>query len=143
MAEVTSDSGAEISRKSRLAAALLAWFLGELGVHRFYLRDYLWGAVMLVLSVAGLLLSVIATANSSGSWIVWPVSSSLLSPFISWASTPLNYFATAFDDFGDFKVQASVGAGLLAAVSLWKIVDFVRIAAGLAGDESGRPLRKW
>ena len=41
-------SGRPASPKSRLAAALLAWFLGFLGVHRFYVGKVGTGILMLV-----------------------------------------------------------------------------------------------
>lgn len=34
--------------KSRIAAALLAFFLGGIGVHKFYLGQTLWGFVYLI-----------------------------------------------------------------------------------------------
>ncbi|MDW8113420.1 MAG: TM2 domain-containing protein [candidate division WOR-3 bacterium] len=44
---------AEISDKSRLATALLAWFLGYLGIHRFYIGKTGTAVVMLILGVLG------------------------------------------------------------------------------------------
>ena len=38
----------EISAKSRLATTLLAWFLGGLGIHRFYLGKIGTGILMLI-----------------------------------------------------------------------------------------------
>jgi TM2 domain-containing membrane protein YozV len=43
----------EISPKSRIAAALLAWFLGTLGIHRFYIGKVGTGIAILVLSIVG------------------------------------------------------------------------------------------
>ena len=43
----------EISPKSRLATTLLAFFLGELGVHRFYLGKIGTAIVMLILGLVG------------------------------------------------------------------------------------------
>lgn len=40
--------GNPVSVKSRLAAALLAWFLGVFGVHRFYVGKIGTGLLMLV-----------------------------------------------------------------------------------------------
>jgi TM2 domain-containing membrane protein YozV len=40
--------GRPASPKSRLAAALLCWFLGVLGVHRFYVGKIGTGVLMLV-----------------------------------------------------------------------------------------------
>jgi TM2 domain-containing membrane protein YozV len=41
-------AGNPVSDKSRLAAALLCWFLGVLGVHRFYVGKIGTGILMLV-----------------------------------------------------------------------------------------------
>jgi len=43
----------EVSEKSRLAATLLAFFLGQLGIHRFYLGKTGTAVVMLILGVLG------------------------------------------------------------------------------------------
>ena len=43
----------EVSTKSRLATSLFAFFLGEFGAHRFYLRK--WGtAIAMLLTCGGL-----------------------------------------------------------------------------------------
>ena len=44
---------AEVSPKSRLAAALLAWFLGTLGLHRFYIGKVGTGLLILILGILG------------------------------------------------------------------------------------------
>ena len=43
----------EVSQKSRLVAALLCWFLGALGIHRFYVGKIGTGILWLV--TAGIL----------------------------------------------------------------------------------------
>ena len=45
--------GNEISPKSRLAAALLAWFLGVIGIHRFYVGKVATG-ILTILTLGGL-----------------------------------------------------------------------------------------
>ena len=45
--------GRPASPKSRLAAALLAWFLGVLGVHRFYVGKVGTG-ILMILTLGGL-----------------------------------------------------------------------------------------
>lgn len=49
--EVVTQS--TLSDKSKVAAALLSFFLGMLGIHRFYLGRVASGAIMLVLTVLG------------------------------------------------------------------------------------------
>ncbi|MEO0089363.1 MAG: TM2 domain-containing protein [candidate division WOR-3 bacterium] len=45
--------GEEVSDKSRLAASLFAFFLGHLGIHRFYIGKIGTGLVMLILGIIG------------------------------------------------------------------------------------------
>jgi TM2 domain-containing membrane protein YozV len=45
--------GGEVSPKSRLMTALLAFFVGEFGLHRLYLGKYGTGSAMLVLMLLG------------------------------------------------------------------------------------------
>jgi len=41
-------AGEPVSDKSRLAAALLCWFLGVIGIHRFYVGKVGTGILMIV-----------------------------------------------------------------------------------------------
>ncbi len=52
-AQPATKDGVAISAKSRLAATLLALFLGEFGAHRFYTGKTATAIVMLVLAVLG------------------------------------------------------------------------------------------
>jgi TM2 domain-containing membrane protein YozV len=52
-ARVAKELSGDISPKSRLAATLLAWFLGIFGAHRFYVGETGTAIVMLVLGIAG------------------------------------------------------------------------------------------
>ncbi len=44
--------GRPASPKSRLAAALLAWFLGAFGIHRFYVGK-IWTGILMILTLGG------------------------------------------------------------------------------------------
>jgi TM2 domain-containing membrane protein YozV len=51
---VAKELAGDISPKSRLAATLLAFFLGEFGAHRFYVGKTGTAVVMLLLCIVGL-----------------------------------------------------------------------------------------
>jgi TM2 domain-containing membrane protein YozV len=63
-AGVAKALAGNISPKSRLAATLLAWFLGIFGAHRFYVGKTGTAIVMLILSIAGI-------AGLVTAWVFW------------------------------------------------------------------------
>jgi TM2 domain-containing membrane protein YozV len=74
--EKTMETQTEgISPKSRLAVALFAWFLGGLGVHRFYLGKIFTGLVILSLAIIGYGVAVVfglseATGAAMIGWLM-------------------------------------------------------------------------
>jgi TM2 domain-containing membrane protein YozV len=46
-------TGMALNSKSRIAAALLAWFLGAIGIHKFYLGKTNAGVIMLICGTVG------------------------------------------------------------------------------------------
>lgn len=55
--EVVTQS--TVSDKGKVATALFCFFLGMLGIHRFYLGSYASGIVMLVMFIGGVLIPVL------------------------------------------------------------------------------------
>ncbi len=49
--EQTTNDMEQVSDKERLVVLLLAWFLGILGIHRFYVKRKKSAIVMLLLSI--------------------------------------------------------------------------------------------
>ncbi len=68
----STPSGVSVSSKSKIAAGLLAIFLGGLGIHKFYLGYPLQDVVLLVLSIVGLvtLFILIGVLIWVGIWVV-------------------------------------------------------------------------
>jgi TM2 domain-containing membrane protein YozV len=92
------------SDKSKVVAALLAFFLGTLGVHDFYLGNKKAGFIKAGLSLVGLALYIIG--------------------IVSIATTTTTTVATTL------PVIAIIGSIILLGVSIWAFVDFIRILIG-------------
>jgi TM2 domain-containing membrane protein YozV len=117
-----------VSPKSRLAATLLAYFVGTLGVHRFYVGKIGTGVAIVVLLVIGSILYGIGFAAALGDalsgwygndiFITEPVWSGAIALFI-------------------------VGAIMMGAAGIWAFVDFLIIVTGHMKDGRGRLIRKW
>ncbi len=93
--------------KSKIVAALLAIFLGSLGIHSFYMGQKQKGFVQLGIFVAGLALMIAGLAS-----------------FVSGMGQSI-------------PILAIVGYFLILGVSIWALVDFVRILTGGLSPEEG------
>jgi len=93
--------------KSKTLAAILAFFLGSLGVHSFYMGQTKKGFIQLGLSVLGIVLYVIGIAD----------------------------YVSGMGE--SFPTLALVGYLILIGVGIWALVDFVRILTGGLEPEEG------
>lgn len=102
-----ADKGSGGGTKSKILAAILAFFLGSLGIHSFYMGQKKKGFIQLGLTVLGIALLVAGLASfvSSGG-----------------ATTP---------------TLAIIGYLIVLGVSIWALVDFVRILTGGLAPEEG------
>lgn len=109
------NSPTEVSPHSRVAALLLCWFLGVLGVHRFYLGKWFSGLVMLVL-----------TAVPVGTFL------SLL-------------FGGGHEQGAGEPGWASMGwlMGCFYFACMWAFIDLMRIITGGFRDGKGRRVFQW
>ncbi len=103
----------ETSTKSRTAAALLAFFLGTIVVHRFYLGRIGTSLTMLLLGFAGWLLMILGSVVGA---------------------------LTLF--FGGLGI-AILGYVLVAGVGVWVLFDFIMALAGALKDGHGRRVERW
>lgn len=122
VAPVAAPAPAEdVSPKSRLAATLLAVFLGWAGAHRFYMGKT-WTAV-------GMLLLGAAAWGCYAAYMVGVVA-----------------YASEWEDTEAVPVWFlffSLGGLLGVAVGIWALVDFIIAVTGNFKDREGRPITKW
>jgi TM2 domain-containing membrane protein YozV len=97
--------------KSKILAALLAFFVGSLGIHRFYMGQNTQGIMQLGLTVLGIILI-----------------------FVGIASAVATSTATGFAAIGTL---ALVGYLMILASSIWAFIDFVRILMGSLEPDGG------
>jgi len=102
--------------KSRTILTILAWFLGTIGVHRFYVGKKGSGAVMVILSVLA--------------WIFLAVGAATLVTDIMTGDT-------------SFPILATIGYIMYGAVGLWNLIDFIMAIAGKFKDKQGRVISNW
>ncbi len=107
----------EVSPKSRLAATLLAFFVGGFGAHRFYLGKNGSAAGMLALTIVGIIIAI-ATGDISG-----------------FVFLPILALGRA--------VRFGVSFIPILAVGIWAFVDFIVIVSGHMKDSKGRRVKKW
>lgn len=93
--------------KSKIVAALLAFFLGNLGIHSFYMGNKKKGFIQLGLTIVGIGLYIAGIAS-----------------FISGSGAAL-------------PVTALIGLLLIFGVSIWAFIDFIRILTGGLAPEEG------
>ena len=111
------------SDKSKVVAAVLAWFLGGIGVHDFYLGQNRFGYYHLSAAIGGVVLYLCGAAV---------------------AALGISLELTALTVLG--VLVGAVGLMTLAANQIWQIVEFILILVGKPGgrysvDGLGRPLR--
>lgn len=90
--------------KSKIVAALLAFFLGGFGVHDFYLGNKRNGIIKLLGTILGIVLMVAGFAAAAT--------------------------ATTTTGLAALPVLVLIGWLILLGVSIWAFVDFIRILTG-------------
>ena len=102
--EKIGKAGKRAGDKSKIAAALLAFFLGGFGVHDFYLGNKRNGLIKLLGSILGIALMVIG--------------------FVGAATT------TTTTGLAALPALALIGWIIILGISIWAFVDFIRILTG-------------
>ncbi len=102
--------------KSKIVAALLAFFLGGFGVHSFYMGNKKKGFIQLGATVLGIILLIVGATKT-----VSAVAAVGTTAAVSASVSPL----------------LIIGAVLLFGVSIWAFVDFIRILTGGLAPEEG------
>lgn len=105
---------ADVSPKSRLAVSLLALFVGEFGVHRFYAGKIVTAVVMLAVTLLAYVMVISSVIGES---------------------------SAVNDD--PWWIGIAVGILLGSAVGIWSIVDTIIALMGGFRDSQGKPIKKW
>jgi len=113
-----------ISPKSRLAATLLAYFVGWLGVHRFYIGKVGTGAIILALYIIGAILY--------GVGMIFSV-----------MSTAGAMYSTNISEWAGSLTVFVIGGIMMGAAGIWGFVDFIFIVIGRGKDKQGRLIKRW
>jgi hypothetical protein len=100
--------------KSKIVAALLAFFLGTLGIHSFYMGNKKKGLIQLGLTAIGTILIIVGFASA-----------------VSTITNGVTVPATGFGTIG------LIGLLLITGVGIWALVDLVRILTGGLAPEEG------
>lgn len=101
--EKVANKAKRAGDKSKIAAALLAFFLGGFGVHDFYLGNKRNGIIKLLGTLLGIVLMVVGIAGAA-------------------TSTATGFAA--------LPALAIIGYILILGISIWAFVDFIRILTG-------------
>lgn len=117
----------EVSKKSRLVALLLSIFLGNIGIHDFYVGRIGRGIVKAVISVLSLIMYVFA--------------------FIMMISLLATSYDTAriYSDIEMIPIAVLMVCALLMlfALGIWVIIDIILCATGNFKDKEGKKITLW
>ncbi|MBO4404363.1 MAG: TM2 domain-containing protein [Treponema sp.] len=119
-----------ISKKSRLAAMLLGIFLGNFGVHNFYLRRFGRAVTQLILTVFAYTLYFAAFIN-------------LVLEKAKYASAFIPNHAATVNALQGFGMVIPLFIMIILGVGIWSLVEWILIASGKAKDGNGLPVKKW
>jgi TM2 domain-containing membrane protein YozV len=103
-----------MSNKSRAATAVLAFFLGTLGVHRFYLGKISTGLTILILGIVGWVFVVLGIIT-----------------------------AATTQSLGSLLTLMILGYVLISAIGLWAFIDFIIALIGGFRDRDGNEVKNW
>lgn len=129
--DYTVNNNEGVSAKSRLAALLFGIFLGNIGIHNFYLGRIKRGIVQCILSVLGIVVYVVGIM-------------SVLTPLITSGEVQnINQ-----EEYMEAILPNIMGAAFIffictAVVGIWSFIEWIMIAAGVAKDSSGKVVKNW
>ena len=107
------NNGGQVSEKKLLIAGLLCFFLGWLGIHRFYVGKIGTGILMIILFILSLFLLLLSLLSSLLSLFFFPA---IL------ISILLAIFSSIF--------------------GIWILIDLILILVGSFTDKKGLPIKK-
>ena len=112
-----------VSPKSRLASMLLGIFLGEFGIHNFYLGRIVRAVSQLAITVFGLVIYIYS--------IIQIVAKSM-------------DYAEGFEfEVAGYGLLIGISCVILSVSGIWSLVEWIIIACGKARDGNNFPVKNW
>lgn len=140
--ETSSVIKAESSKKSRLAATILAWKLGFFGAHNLYCGQWLLGFTRLILSIGSIVTFVIGYTKLI-------LAFAALSSLSTYASQVGNdqFTKELLTNYQNALVSAGIIIGLSVLLILifgvWSLVDAILATCGKLKDAEGKKITNW
>jgi TM2 domain-containing membrane protein YozV len=120
------------SPKSRTVMAVLAWFTGYVGVHRFYAGRIPSGVAMAIVWVLGMCIYVPG--------IIFSMADDVFGRTTGFAAIE-TAARTSPVWFGVLLII--VGGLMVTGMEIWRLVDFVMVLLGRFRDGDGLPITRW
>jgi TM2 domain-containing membrane protein YozV len=129
---VEKVSNPDASPKSRTVMAILAWFTGFVGVHRFYAGRIPSGVTMALVWTIGMGIYIAA--------IIAAVAAGTLDRTAS-----LTVFEAAVRTAPGWPVILLMATGglMITGMEVWRLVDFAMILLGKFRDGAGKVVTRW
>ena len=122
----------DVSKKSRTGALLLGIFLGNYGAHNFYLGKPKRAVIQLLLTIIGTVIICIPMFSMSEEIL------EMLSQNVELTDDEL-----FLQIYLTLLKKMVFGYIVMLIPSIWSLVEWIMVAAGIAKDGKGHPVKNW
>lgn len=125
-----ASSTQDVSKKSRLAALLFAFFLGNLGIHDIYVGRVGRGVAKIIMSVLSIIMYIVAFST--------------MIPFLTGEYDVSGYTTDSMlKIFMPAIILLVIALIVLFTLGIWVLVDIILCATGNFKDKDGKKITLW